>query len=378
VKKLRVLSLCDGGSGAYLAFKELGIDIEYHAVEIDKHARAIADSNIPNIIRWENDVTKITKSDIEFHGPFDWITFGSPCQSLSVAGNGKGLLGKSGILFNCIDVLNWCREINPEIKFLIENVKMKQEFLDQFDMVVGDCNRILINSSLVSAQKRERYYWTNFKVEQPEDTEEFVYQILEEDFNSDLKFSPKDIFRITESRICWSPTKIGKESIQNRAYSVYGKSPSLVSGNPKNKCNIFQFSPEKHGEMTLKEYLKSSNISEMAIAYSSSTRENKRIEQRANLNGKANTLTTGDGCCGGLKSANMVASSLDSEIIFRRLTVRECARLQKFPEWYKFSASSKTQSYKLIGNGWCISVISHILKYGLGLLKAEELGEDLL
>lgn len=167
-EKLKVLSLCDGISCGLMAFNRLGVDVDYYAVEIDPHARKISNHNFKNIYRFENDVTKITKEDMEEFGPFDWIMFGSPCQSVSVAGNGEGLNGKSGLLIDCVKILKWCQELNPEIKYLVENVKMKKEFLLQFDSILGN-QRILINSYLVSAQKRERYYWTNFKVELPKD-----------------------------------------------------------------------------------------------------------------------------------------------------------------------------------------------------------------
>jgi DNA-cytosine methyltransferase len=338
VKKLRVLSLCNGLGGGILAFKDLNIDVEYHSVEIDPHARKLFESNFPEAISWENDVTKITKADIEFHGPFDWIMFGSPCQTLSVSGNGTGLMGKSGLLFNCMQVLEWCREFNPEIKYLIENVKMKKEFLHQFDMVVGNDERILINSSLVSAQKRERHYWSNFKVDQPEDRKIFIKDILEDGHEA----------------FAWSKS--------TRYILPDGRKSSSKKGSVRSV-----------------------------------------IEQRLSLQ-KANTLTTGIGCSNqstcnyvvSIKSepnkmyfsggenpslASSFASKLNvstDKINYRRLTVRECARLQTIPEDYDFSVVSSNQAYKAIGNSWTVASISHILKYGLGLLKAEELGEDLL
>ena len=383
---LRVISLCDGLSGGLLAFKHLGVEVEYHAVEFDKHARNLSDHNFKDqIIRWCHDVTEITKEDIEFHGPFDWIIFGSPCQTLSVGGNGTGFHGKSGLLFDCVKVLEWCREYNPEIKYLIENVKMKQEFLDQFDLIVGNKQRILINSSLMSAQKRERYYWTNFPVSLPEDTGEILYSILEPEVPKEYFRSPKNITTIPESRICWDSSGKGFRSQADRAYPIDGKSPCVQHNRPENKLNIFQFvdkekaycidSNYSKGSYNLKEYIQKCKR-QVVFGYSSSSRGNNVIEHRANVSGKSNTLTTGDGCSGGNKTATMVGDFINSELVFRKLTVRECARLQKIPDWYDFSPLSKTQAYKCIGNGWTITVIAHIISFGLGLKELND--EDLL
>jgi len=378
MEKLKILSLCDGLGGLKLAFNELGIETEYHAVEIDKHARKLADDNFSDIIRWSDDVTEITEVDIELYGPFDWIAFGSPCQSVSVAGDGSGLDGKSGLLLDCMKVLKWCQNQNPEIKFLIENVKMKKEFLQQFDDLIQS-ERILINSDLVSAQKRERYYWTNFKVSQPKDRKIFLKDILEPNIPKSYYFEPVNLERITNSRICWDTAMKNNRSQGDRAYNTDSKSPTVPAHRTDSKVNIFEFvdrdkshylTSTYHKGVTLKNYIEKSQR-QVVFAYSSSSRE-KGLEHRSNLSGKSNTLTTGDGCSGGLKSATMVADILDKEIFFRRLTVRECARLQTIPEDYSFSGVSKTQAYKAIGNSWTTSVIAHILKYGLGLAQVEE------
>ena len=52
---------------------------------------------------------------------------------------------------------------------------------------------------------------------------------------------------------------------------------------------------------------------------------------------------------------------IDGYYIIRKLTVSECKRLQTVPEWYEFPVSD-TQAYKMLGNGWTVDVITHILK----------------
>ena len=55
----------------------------------------------------------------------------------------------------------------------------------------------------------------------------------------------------------------------------------------------------------------------------------------------------------------------DGYYIIRKLTVRECMRLQTVPEWYDFSIVSDTQAYKMLGNGWTVAVISYLLSHTL-------------
>jgi len=289
----------------------------------------------------------------EKFGPYDWVIFGSPCQSFSFAGSQTGLDGKSGLLVDCVKILNWAKEFNPEVKYLIENVNMKKEFLDQFDAIVGGGERVRINSSKLSAQKRDRYYWTNFKVGAPADLGIVLKDILEPQVDLSLYFTPKNIELVTDSRICG-------DIPQKSNVGVY----EFVDRD-KSYCIDANY----HKGTTLRQYIEKSRR-QVVFAYSSSTRENKVIESRSNLGGKGNTLTTQEGC-GGHYSQNLVADILDKEIIFRKLTVRECARLQTIPEWYDFSCVSKTQGYKAIGNGWTVDVIVHIFEYGLGIKSVE-------
>lgn len=307
------------------------------------------------------------------------------CQSLSVSGNGKGLDGASGLLFDCLKVLNWCHESNSDLKFLIENVKMKKEFLGQFDDAVeahysGQVYRTLINSRLLSAQNRERYYWTNFPVSIPQDSGEYLSQVLENIVPKEMFITPKNVFRISESSIYWdTANKGGLSSQQDRAYSVNGKSPTVPAARTDGKMNIFQFVDREKSHCLDANYHKGTSIGEyirksrrkVVFAYSSSGRGNGIIEDRSNLSGKANTLTTGDGCGGGLKSVNLVGELSEKDIVFRKLTVRECARLQKLPENYSFEMTSKTQAYKAIGNSWTVSVIVHIMSCAIGRTEVE-------
>ena len=172
---MRVLSLFDGISCGQLALKRAGVRIDtYYASEIDKYAIKVTQHNFPNTIQL-GDVTKIDFN--KFIGKIDLLIGGLPCQDLSIAKKDrKGLEGsRSGLFFKYIEAL---KTIKPKY-FLLENVaSMKKEDKDTITEIIG-VEPIMINSALLSAQQRKRYYWTNIPgVVQPEDKRIFLKDIL--------------------------------------------------------------------------------------------------------------------------------------------------------------------------------------------------------
>jgi site-specific DNA-cytosine methylase len=154
---MKVLSLFDGISCGQVALKELGIQYtRYFASEIDSNAMLVTEDNFPNTI-FIGDILNINALDYK---DVDLILAGSPCQSFSIAGDGSGFDGKSGLFFKFVNILNDIRRANPKVKFLFENVRMKPEWRDKITSHLG-VNPISINSKDFSAQKRPRLYWTN-------------------------------------------------------------------------------------------------------------------------------------------------------------------------------------------------------------------------
>jgi site-specific DNA-cytosine methylase len=152
---MNVLSLFDGMSCGQIALNRVGIKYDnYFASEIKKHAIETTQLNYPNTIQL-GDITKIKGSDLP---KIDLLIGGSPCQDFS-EGNKKreGLLGsKSKLFFQYLRLLN---ELNPK-SWLLENVMM----YDSDYMKISEYLKtepVKINSNLVSAQHRDRYYWTN-------------------------------------------------------------------------------------------------------------------------------------------------------------------------------------------------------------------------
>jgi DNA-cytosine methyltransferase len=170
---MNVLSLFDGMSCGRLALDRLDIKVDnYYAAEIDKYATQVSEANYPDIIRL-GDVCKVKAKDLP---KIDLILAGSPCQGFSFAGKQLAFDDpRSALFFEFVRILKEC---DPKY-FLLENVKMKKEFLHIITQQVG-VEPILINSALVSAQNRQRYYWTNIPgVEQPEQRGIVLRDVLE-------------------------------------------------------------------------------------------------------------------------------------------------------------------------------------------------------
>lgn len=158
-----VLSCFDGMSCGQIALRELGFPVEqYYASEIDKYAIHNTLFNFPDTIQL-GDITKWREWDIPW-AEIGLLLGGSPCQDVSFAGKQEGLKDgtRSNLFFTWVEILRHIQKVNPNVKFLLENVRMKKEFLRRFNETLG-LYPVLINSSLVSAQNRTRYYWTNIR-----------------------------------------------------------------------------------------------------------------------------------------------------------------------------------------------------------------------
>ena len=174
MKPKTVLSTFDGMSCVRIALEQLGIPIkQYFASEIDKYPIQITQKNYPDTIQL-GDVTKVFAKNLP---PIDILVGGSPCQGFSFAGDQLAFDDPRSALF--FEFVRLIKECKPKY-FLLENVRMKKEFLDVITEQLG-VEPIFINSSLVSAQNRQRYYWTNIpNVQQPEDRGLVLKDILED------------------------------------------------------------------------------------------------------------------------------------------------------------------------------------------------------
>ena len=285
---MKVLSLFDGISCGMVALERAGIPVDaYYASEIDKNAIAISQKNYPNIIRL-GDVTKWREWDIPW-AEIDLLIGGSPCQGFSTAGKQLGFNDYRSKLILCFfDIYDYCRSKNPNIAFLLENVIMSAESKHDISKKLNS-QPIKINSGLVSAQNRERLYWSNIP-------------------NIEI---PNDI----------------------------GISVSEALGIPNCKIGQFQPFPRNYKKMGLRRVV--------------------RMEIRSDS--KSNTITTNP-------AANKIQyfDKSDGEKLdpkYRNATARECEILQTLSLGYTDGCGfSENQRIKLIGNGWTVDVIAHILR----------------
>jgi DNA (cytosine-5)-methyltransferase 3A len=303
-------------------------------------------------------------------GSIDLLMGGSPCQGFSFAGHQLNFDDpRSKLFFDFVDILE---KVKPKY-FLLENVRMKKESQDVITKYLG-VEPIAINSALMSAQNRNRLYWTNIpNVTQPHDKGIVLADILEDlpfdeapnylkgtwcgRVRGDLVKSVDDdkahcltasmykgqIPTFVKSK---KPIQVGMANdikgfdIIKRVYSPQGKSPTLTTmqgGHRQPKVAIGRIVNrrlDEHG-----------------------TRKDNQLELpfttqlEVSDGAKSNCLTT-------VQKDNVVVSE---DFLYRKLTPLECERLQTLPDNYTEGVSN-TQRYKMIGNGWTVDVIAHILK----------------
>lgn len=280
---MKVLSLFDGMSCGRIALERCNIKPDsYFASEIDKHAIKVSKDNWDDIthvgnvknIKYQDGVLSTESGNFETE--IDLLIGGSPCQSFSPLGNREGFEGKSGLFFEYLRIL---KEVKPKY-FLLENVSMKKEWRDKISELIG-CEPVEINSNKFSAQNRKRLYWTNIKVGEVVDKNQFAEDVLN---------IPEGYFLTT-----------------------------------KTDSNSYEFVKNKVGCLTTK----CSGANSRGMAFYS------------NLQFKG-------------------VRPFDYENVIR-LSVEELEKLQTLPVGYTKSVS-RYQACKMIGNGWTVGVIAHILK----------------
>lgn len=377
---MKVLSLFDGISCGRLALERAGIPVEkYYASEIDKYAISVTQAMFPDTIQI-GDVTKIHFTD---YLDVDLLIGGSPCQDLSIAKqNRQGLRGeRSGLFWRYVDAL---ATIRPKY-FLLENVaSMRNEDRDAITetlrKIYPDTECIMINSALVSAQQRKRYYWTNWHVEQPENKGILLKDILE----SGMPIRGDKSHAVISSAGRTTEREYFKKHQGNlKAYCLdanYYKGGSLEHNLEKHNreliaipCAMRTREDElgKFKRLETKDDNKANSIT--SVQTDSMVAEPIRIGQLDGLGkGQANRIYSvrGKSVClsangggGGAKTGLYKVDLPDGDYIVRKLTPRECCRLQTYDErCFDVANISNTQWYKAFGNGWTVDVIAHILK----------------
>jgi len=350
---MNVLSLFDGMSCGQIALNRAGIKYDkYFASEIDKYAIKVTMANYPDTIQL-GDATKVKADDLP---KIDLLIGGSPCQGFSFAGKQLNFDDPRSKLF--FEFVRLLAETEPKY-FLLENVKMGQEYQD----VISECLGVVpieINSALVSAQNRVRLYWTNIpEIRQPIDKGILLKDVIESG-NVDR-----------EKSYCIDANYYQGVSL---GYYLRKKRRQLVLEQSEKRL-VVQDEPVLCGAMRGR-YLIDGKRQDGKMKTAGLTEQ--RVEIR--LDEKTNTLTT-------VQKDNLIVQHKSQTILstiykenaksmvhrgkcglvvgdgvhVRKLTPTECERLQTVPDGYTDYVSN-TQRYKMLGNGWTVDVIAHIFK----------------
>lgn len=347
-----VLSLFDGMSCGQIALKEIGINVDtYYASEIDKYAIKQTQHNFPNtiqlgdVLNWRNWV-------------IDWksinlILAGSPCQGFSFAGKQLAFDDpRSKLFFVFIDIFNHVKKLNPNVKFLLENVDMKRKHMKVISDYCG-VFPVNINSNLVSAQNRNRWYWTNIRtkqiglfdeihsdIPQPKDKGILLRDILDKKVNKkyyidNIKIELDNIDFINDNSL-----DVICVAMRGRYIDDLNNTEQKLEPNLKCKTNCI----------------------------TSVTKDNLifQINNSKESGGKQpyqqNRVYADFGIIPALTAELGGRNNIYNNSLIRRLTPTECAKLQTIPNWYEWVVS-ETQIYRMLGNGWTVDVIKHIFSF---------------
>jgi DNA (cytosine-5)-methyltransferase 3A len=337
MKKINVVSLFNGMNTGRQALENIGIKVnKYYSSEIKPYAIELTQHHFPDTIQ-VGDVTKWKEWDVDWES-IDLILSGSPCQDLSAAGKRAGIHGKkSSLFFTFVDILNHCKSLNPNVLFLQENVGSASK-LD-----VGIMSRALgvypvrFNSSTLTAQLRDRYYWTNIRTKQtmfdivvdipePKDKKIFLKDILE---NGYVEAEKSRCILESESRPLKQQHKMAHRYF-NSGFTT------IVSKNKETYLRV--------KEATKIGFVDIANNEAVDLSYpTSTTRRGRGMKEKSNC----------------LLRNNEYFVFQDGDI--RYFTQTELERLQGFEDGYT-SILTRNQAACLLGDGWTLPIIEHIFK----------------
>lgn len=413
----RVLSLFDGMSCGMLAMLQSGIEVDrYVAYEIDKYAVQTSTHNFPKIEQCGN----VFDADFTQYEGFDFLIGGSPCTYWSIAQTKNRETVASGMGWELFSqYVRALKEAKPKY-FLYENNKSMSKAIKESISEAFGFEPILINSALVSAQNRQRLYWCGIRqengtyrkadIKQPEDRGILLKDILETSSTTWLEKAHTIDANYFKGGNATSPKKqSGKRNMVAEPLCVAQRG-RYTAGKTGTESPV---STEQHFEARTdqktntittvqKDNLVAEPVVPMNYGLESVTDKDSGVIAMLDMpkgnydlvkrvygdNGKSPTLNS---CTGGnrepkvfsdiskvaikgkeypvyevkdgqitIKGKTYPIKLVDGFYIIRKLTVRECMRLQTVPEWFEFPVSN-SQAYKMLGNGWTVDVISHLL-----------------
>lgn len=335
---MKVVSLFNGMNTGRQALENVGIKVsKYYSSEIKPYAIELTQHHFPDTVQ-VGDVTKWREWDIDWKS-IDLVLSGSPCQDLSAAGKRAGINGKkSSLFFVFIEILEHVKALNPRVIFFQENVGSANV------SDIGIMSRALgvypvrFNSELVTAQTRDRYYWTNIK------TKETMFDVV-----TDIP-EPKD-------------RKIKLQDVLENGFVQINKSRAILESEerPLNQQHKMAHRFFTSGFTTV---IFKDNETFLRV------KEATKIGFVDIANGKAVDLSypkskTRRGRSMGEKSNCLLRNNeyfVFSHNDLRYFTKTELCRLQGFPDNY-CDILSRNKAASLLGDGWTLPIIEHIFSF---------------
>ena len=361
---VKIVSLFDGMCCGMLAMLKANLQVdEYIAYEVDEYAIETSNYNFPNIKQCGD----VFKADFHKHTGIDYVIGGSPCTYWSIAQRNNRETEASGLgweLFCCY--VKAVKEIKPKFFIYENNKSMSNAIKDSITKTFG-FEPICINSALVSAQNRQRLYWvgkrnndgsySKVNVKQPKDKRILLKDILINGYDltsNDKSWTmtasyngavPWNTIERSQRNMVAEPVRVGglprpngelSTSQAMRIYDINGKSVNLcsASGGMGAKTGLYAIPVEFENDCPKR--AKSLTNGKIYTVY--------KVENRL--------ITIGE--------KKYPIKLYDGYYIIRKLEVSECKKLQTVPDWYEFPVSD-TQAYKMLGNGWTVDVIAHLI-----------------
>jgi DNA (cytosine-5)-methyltransferase 3A len=277
-------------------------------------------------------------------------------------------------------ILKDIQKTNPDVKFLLENVIMGDKWQKILTRAIG-INPIRINASLVSAQNRDRLFWTNIAAEpdglfgdmkctipQPKDRGILLKDVLEAEVDDKYYLSGKmldwldkhalkrgvDVKKLdgNQKSGCITSTAQVKQNLTTDYICVAsrGRNPENPTSREPGLPTEQQLEARGDGKTNCLTSVQKDNL----IIHNMMPRSSK--------SGKGGTghLTRDDGKTYCLDTGN--TNAVEKNQTIRRLTPIECERLQCVDDNYTNHVSD-TQRYRMLGNGWNCEVIAHIFSH---------------
>ena len=381
------LELFSGGSVARQSVKELGLPVtKWYSSEINKYAIQIANDNHDDLIHLGSVEGVLDK--LVSHKDIDVIFCGSPCQGFSVAGKQLNFEHEqSKLFFTFLDIYKAIYTTNPNVKLLFENVKMKKEWeqiiLSKLQEINPKLKLHIIDSALVSAQRRVRMYITDIEFDIPEDRGIILKDIIEcgcvdrnKSYCLDANYwkggNLKMYFEKSRRQLVFGDGcyQVGIADLKGydiikRVYSIHGKCPTLTTmqgghREPKILCNSASIT----GRRLDSNGVRKDDDTSLPII--------QTLEVSDSGKSRCLSTLTKDTVVSPLPKGRYPDAYGEHKLHWRKLTVKECCRLQTLPDNYCKSVSN-SQGYKMLGNGWNNETIKCILK---GLTTENKFGKE--